>query len=218
MRWAACFILLLVLAIPASCTNLLVNGGFEQGDGGYNGKLKGVGKGWETICGGSHPEIYCIDKKVKRTGKCSQKMSCKGYNVRFTPEGDYCFSIEDGKEVRHPMGLKLGLQAIAQRTPDGVIQPGKKYSCGVWVKIAGLTEPWEWFRLGLYWLDSEGKFISEVREDAETGKANYGTHDWKKIEITATAPQNAAYAKVYLHHHFEHGIVWYDDTWLTALD
>ena len=32
---------------------------------------------------------------------------------------------------------------------------------------------------------------------------NVGTHDWKKIELTAAAPANAAQAKVSLHHHFE---------------
>lgn len=48
-----------------------------------------------------------------------------------------------------------------------------------------------------------------------TGKANCGSHDWKWVRFTAQAPPKAAFAKVYLHHHFEHGTVWYDDVWLT---
>lgn len=194
--------------------NLLTNAGFEDGDGGYDGKQKGLGKAWETICGGAHPEIYALDSTVFHSGKFSQRMTCENYNVRFASDGEFCFDTLTGQEARHPIGVRLGFQAIAQTTPDGAIKPGMKYSCGVWVKIKGLSEKWEWFRLSIYWLDSSHRFIGELREDADTHKNDYGTHDWKKIEITSTAPANTAYAKVYLHHHFEHGTIWYDDAWL----
>lgn len=199
------------LCSHAAGVNLIANGGFERGDGGIDGKQPGVGKGWEAVCGGSHPEIYALDSHVKHSGRYSQRMSCEGYNYRYLPKGGYCYHTESGKEIRHKCPTELGLQAIAQTTRKGAIQPGATYECSAWVKIEGLTESWEWFRLGIYWLDADGKFLSETREDREVSKNNYGTHDWKEIRIVARAPEKAAYAKVYLHHHFVHGTVWYDD-------
>lgn len=198
-------------AFSSKPENLIANGGFENGDGGYTGKQAGVGKGWEVLCGGSHPEIYSLDSKIKHSGKYSQKMTSEGYNCRFEGDSCYCFSIENDKETIHPVrNIKLGNQAIAQVSKAGGIKPGKSYRASVWVKIEGLTQSWEWFRLGIYWLDSDRKFIGEVRE-SDQNKNNYGAHDWKQVSLTAQAPEKAAYAKVYLHHHFEHGTVWYDD-------
>lgn len=204
-------------AFCAKVENLISNGGFENGDGGYTGKQFGVGKGWEVLCGGSHPEIYSLDSKVKHSGKYSQKMTSEGYHCRFEGEGCYCYSVENEQESIHPVrNIKLGNQAIAQVSKPGGIKPGRSYKASVWVKIDGLTQSWEWFRLGIYWLDSDHKFIGEVRESDEN-KKNYGSHDWKQISITAKAPEKAAYAKVYLHHHFEHGAVWYDDVELVEV-
>lgn len=200
--------------VTASPRNLIANGGFEDGGGGIDGRQAGVARFWETICGGPHPEIYALDSKIRRSGRFSQRMSSQGFNQRFTEDGAYCFHVEQGKEVRHPAGTQLGFQAIAQTTKEGAIRPGRTYDCSVWVKIDDLKESWEWFRLGIYWLDADRKFISEVREDHETSKRNYGTHDWKRIRVSAVAPANAAFAKVYLHHHFVHGTVWYDDVQL----
>lgn len=198
--------------------NLILDGGFENGDGGWNGKLPGVGRNWEVICGGPHPEVYSLDSTVKHSGQYSQRMGCENFNGRFTQNGVYCFHMQGGQEVKHPVpGLKLGNQAIAQATKTGTIKPGHTYTCSVCVKIDGLTAAWEWFRLGVYWLDANGKFISESRE-SNADKENTGTHDWKRIELSAVAPTNAAIAKVYLHHHFEHGIVWYDDVQLVESD
>lgn len=216
-------LVMLVLAVAAHCLgacgerpNLLFGGGFEGGDGSVCGKEKGIGRGWEAICGGPHPEIYALDSTVKHSGKYSQRMTCENYGYHRLEGGGYCYHTEDGREVRHPVdGVMLSLQAIAQTTRPGVIVPGREYSCGVWVKIDGLTSKWEWFRLCIYWLDADRKFISETREDEKSGKANYGTHDWRCVKLTAKAPERAAFAKVYLHHHFEHGVVWYDDAWLT---
>lgn len=209
-----------VLALSASpilrSPNLISNGGFESGDGGINGRQAGIGSGWEVICGGPHPEIYTLDSRVKHSGKHSQRMTCDGYNYRFLKEGGYCYHLANCAEVRHPCPTELGLQAIAQTTGKGVVRPGGTYECSAWVKIEGLTQSWEWFRIGIYWLDHSGKFIRESREDHETSRDNYGTHDWKKIRVRAAAPNNAAYAKVYLHHHFVHGTVWYDDVELRA--
>lgn len=205
------FIVVALIAASAACygaPNLITNGGFEGPDGGISGKLAGVGASWETICGGPHPEIYALDCCVKHSGEHSQRMTCAGYNYK-----GYCFDLRDGAEVRHPVPTELGLQAIAQTTKPGAIQPGREYGCSVWVKIDGLTDPWEWFRLGVYWLDANGHFLGETREDREADKLNYGTHDWKRVSLRATAPARAASAKVYLHHHFVHGTVWYDDVW-----
>lgn len=213
MRWILPILVFVGFSLCsyAAGVNLIANGGFERGDGGIDGKQPGVGKGWEAVCGGSHPEIYALDLHVKHSGRYSQRMSCEGYNYRYLPEGGYCYHTECGKEIRHKCPTELGLQAIAQTTRKGAIQPGATYECSAWVKIEGLTESWEWFRLGIYWLDADGKFLSETREDREVSKNNYGTHDWKEIRIVARAPEKAAYAKVYLHHHFVHGTVWYDD-------
>lgn len=216
-------LLLGVLALCCACTaskpvNLISNGGFENGDGGWNGKLVGIAKGWEDICGGPHPEIYALDSKVKHSGKYSQRMGCENFNQRFTQDGVYCFNMENGQEVKHPVeGLKLGNQAMAQSTKVGTITPGHTYTLSAWVKIDGLIQSWEWFRLGIYWLDDKGKFVAEAPKNLDD-KVNTGTHDWKKLELTATAPEKASVAKVYLHHHFEHGTVWYDDVQLVEVE
>ncbi len=213
----AAALLLVCLSSRSPCANLLTNGGFEAGDGGLDGTQPGIGRAWQGICGGPHPEIYALDTAIKHSGRYAQRMTCDGFNYRYTTDGGYCFHTRDGKEVKHPCPTELGLQAIAQTTRKGAIKPGGKYQCSAWVKIDGLIQSWEWFRLGIYWLDADGKFISESREDHETSKDNYGTHDWKQIRLTATAPPNAAFAKVYLHHHFVHGTVWYDDVSLLAI-
>lgn len=214
-------ILAIVLAISASAhsarSNLLRNGGFEDGDGGVNGSQAGIGKCWETICGGPHPEIYSLDSRARHSGGFSQRMTCSGFNYRFTPDGGYCFHMESGKEIKHPCPTELGLQAIAQTTGKGAIEPGANYECSAWVKIDGLTDKWEWFRLGIYWLDSDHKFLAETREDYEASKGNFGRHDWKLIRLISRAPADAAFAKVYLHHHFVHGTVWYDDVSLVRM-
>lgn len=196
--------------------NLLVNGGFEGKDGGWNGRQKGVGAGWETICGGSHPEIFALDKRVRHSGKQAQRMTCAGYNYRWVEGGGYCFDLADGIERKHPAPTELGNQAIAQMTPAGAVLPGRKYLAKAWVKIEGLSEKWEWFRLGVYWLDASGRFISETREP-ESDKPNVGSHDWKLVGAASVAPPGASAAKVYLHHHFTHGTVWYDDVSLTDI-
>lgn len=167
-----------------------------------------MGRGWETVCGGAHPEIYALDRRVKHSGRFSQRMTCQGYHYRWEKGGGYCYGVDSGREVRHPVPTQLGLQAIAQTTARGAIKPGKTYICTAWVKIQGLTQSWEWFRLGVYWLGANGRFISEVREDHDADKGNYGTQDWKQVHV---APPNAAFAKVYLHHHFVDGTVWFDD-------
>ncbi len=213
MRWILPILVFVNFSFGSYATlvNLIENGDFEQGDGGIDGKQLGVGKSWEVVCGGSHPEIYTLDSNVKHSGRYSQRMSCEEYNYRYLPESGYCYHTESGKEVRHKCPTELGLQAIAQTTRKGTIQPGATYECSAWVKIEGLNQSWEWFRLSIYWLDAEGKFLGETREGLESSKNNYGTHDWKLIRIVARAPEKVAYAKVYLHHHFVHGTVWYDD-------
>lgn len=190
--------------------NLLTNGGFED-----SGKRQnGVAAGWETLCGGPHPEIYALDTVVRHSGRQSQRMGSVGYNYRWVESGGYCFDKADGREHKHPVPLEIGNQALAQTTKPGAIKPGHTYKARVWVKIQGLTEKWEWFRLGIYWLDGNGQFISEVREP-DADKPNVGSHDWKAVEAVGKAPERAAAAKVYLHHHFTHGTVWYDDVSLT---
>lgn len=213
---ALAILALLLASRSAAAPNLLLSGGFEEGDGGYNGLQPGVGVRWETVCGGAHPELYCLDSAVRHSGQFSQRMTCYGYNYRWTGDGGYCFSIARGAEVRHPAPTELGMQAIAQTTVAGAIVPGRRYRASVWARIQGLSEPWEWFRLCIYWLDAGGRFLSETRE-GDSSRANYGSHDWKQVFAEGQAPEGAAFAKVYLHHHFVHGTVWYDDAALTEL-
>mgnify|MGYP002683017736 CR=1 FL=1 len=102
------------------------------------------------------------------------------------------------------------------KTAPGLIRPGARYRASVWVRIRGLTDAWEWFRLGIYWLDSQGQFVSETREP-ETDRPNFGSHGWKQVFAEGDAPPEAAFAKVYLHHHFVHGTVWFDDASLAEI-
>ncbi len=208
---------LLLSAVPSGAqrpANLLLNGGFEWGDGGITGQQSGVGRAWETICGGSHPEIYSLDASVRHSGRFSQRMGSTGYHERWTDSGVYCFQpLQDENEARHPAPVSLGLQALAQTTRPGLISPGRTYECSAWVRIADVKDSWEWFRLGVYWLDDAGMFISESRQPEDPDGT--GTHDWKQVKVTAAAPPRAAFAKVYLHHHFVSGEVWFDDVRLT---
>ncbi len=196
--------------------NLLVSGGFEDGDGGWDGSQPGVGIRWETVCGGEHSEIYCLDSAFRHSGLFSQRMTCHGYHYRWIEGGGYCFSVDGAGEKRHPAPTELGLQAIAQTTAPGLIRPGARYRASVWVRIRGLTDAWEWFRLGIYWLDSQGQFVSETREP-ETDRPNFGSHGWKQVFAEGDAPPEAAFAKVYIHHHFVHGTVWFDDASLAEI-
>jgi hypothetical protein len=193
--------------------NMVRNPGFEEaGWGGPKKDQRGVGLRWETVCGGPHPEIYSLDRAVAHSGRRSQTMACEGYNCDFGADPARCYHLDamSRERILHPVsGIALGNQCIAQ-VVEGEIEPGCEYQLSAWVKIEGLTAPWEWFRLGIYWLDSDGEFIGEAREP-ETDKPNYGTHDWKLLTARGVAPSGAARAKVYLHHHFEHGTVWYDD-------
>lgn len=201
-----------LMAVPAQADcpgNLLSNPGFEGGDGGWNGLQEGVGKGWETICGGSHPEMFQLDPLVRHSGRFSQKMRSDGYHFHWLQEGSYCYEIQNGEELRHPHGVELAMQALAQTTEAGSIKGGETYRLSAWVRISGLPLSWEWFRLGIYWLDSERRFLSESRQPHDP--QGFGSHDWREISFEAQAPPSAAFAKVYLHHHFAHGIVWYDD-------
>ena len=200
--------------LAAAPRNLLSNPGFELGDGGGpRGDQRGVGKRWEAICGGPHPEIFAIDSEVKHSGKRSQRMTCVGYN--YDLEGKRCFNPDSARQrVYHPVpGIGMANQALAQTTPRGAVKPGRTYRLSAWVKIGGLTAKWEWFRLGIYWLDGDRKFISEAREP-ESDIPNVGSHDWRLLSAEGVAPPGTAYAKAYLHHHFEHGTVWYDDVTL----
>jgi len=182
--------------------NMLRNPGFEGGDQG------GVGASWETICGGPHPEIYGVTDLASHSGRRSQRMSCEGYNC--DPAGCFHYDPKTGGKVFHPApGVALRDQAVAQIV-EATITPGEEYQLSAWVKIQRLMAHWEWFRLSIHWLDKEGKLIGESRESDED-KGNIDRHDWKLIAARGVAPNGAAKAKVWLHHHFEHGVVWYDN-------
>ena len=185
--------------------NLVVNGSFEEGEGAQGG---GVGAFWETVCGGPHAEIYSLDEEVRRAGDYSQRMDSDGY--RFDEGAAKCYHVDDtGRPVHHPIeGTRLGNQAIAQTLAPGAVFPGRIYRLSVYVRAEDVTEDWEWFRVGVYWLDARGEFISESRQSREQGWT--GTHRWRKIEMDVQAPARADTAKIYLHHHFEHGTVWFD--------
>jgi hypothetical protein len=193
--------------------NMVKNASFEaKGFGGPNGDQVGVGFGWETVCGGAHPEIYDVTALSWHSGRRSQMMTSEGYNIDFVQDPPVCFELDkkSGEKIYHKVpGIKLGNQAIAQIIEQPVI-PGEEYQFSAWVKIQRLMAHWEWFRLSIYWLDKDGNFIGESRE-SEENKKNIDRHDWKLITCRGVAPAGAVKAKVYLHHHFEHGVVWYDD-------
>jgi len=193
--------------------NMAKNAGFEmKGLGGPSENQLGVGSHWETVCGGSHPEIYDVTALSWHSGRHSQMMTSEGYNIDFSKNPPACFEVspKTGEKIYHKVPrIKLGNQAIAQVIEQPVI-PGEEYQLSAWVKIQRLMAHWEWFRLGIYWLDKDGNFIGESRESDED-KKNIDRHDWKLITCRGVAPAGAAKAKVYLHHHFEHGVVWYDD-------
>jgi hypothetical protein len=217
---ATAFVFLILIANAccqtAPSAELLVCGGFEHGDGGWDGSQPGVGIRWETVCGGEHSEIYCLDSAFKHSGFFSQRMTCEGFRYHWLEGGGYCYSVDGASEKKHPAPAELGMQAIAQTTAPGLIRPGRRYRASVWVRIEGLTETWEWFRLGIYWLDSAGGFLQETREP-DTDRGNHGSHEWRQVVAEGDAPPGAAFAKVYLHHHFVHGTVWFDDASLTQL-
>lgn len=201
--------------------NLLLNPSFEEeGAGGPGGDQTGVGRFWETVCGGPHPEIYSIDRTVAHSGRCSQRMSSDApynYEMRASLPERHCYHMEGGERRRHPVPTPLGNQAIAQCTPPGSVEPGRRYRASVWVKTRGLSEEWEWFRLSFYWLDAEGRFLGEVRQEKPEGPMP-PTADWHLVDCEGVAPEGASCAKVYLHHHFVHGTVWFDDVWFGPAD
>jgi len=196
---------------------LLRNGSFEEGGGpgapepGREGAMwvdrAGVAAHWETVCGGPHPEIYSLDQRVRKAGKRSQRMESASY--LFDESAGACYHMDGGMRVHHPVeGVRLGSQALAQTLPRGSVFPGRVYRVTAYVRADGVTDEWGWFRVGVYWLDAEGEFISEARQPREMGWT--GTHRWRRIEFDVQAPARVDTAKMYLHHHFERGTVWFD--------
>ncbi|HUV04862.1 MAG TPA: carboxypeptidase regulatory-like domain-containing protein [Armatimonadota bacterium] len=190
--------------------NMVRNPGFEEGD------QCGVGASWETTCGGPHPEIYDVTDLASHSGERSQRMSCEGYNFDTRA---ICFHDDPktGEKVFHPAhGIALRSQAISQ-VIEGPITPGEEYRLSAWVRIQRLVAHWEWLRLSVQWLDENGKLIGESRESDED-RANIDRHDWKLITARGVAPKGTAKARIWLHHHFEHGVVWYDDVCFAKIE
>lgn len=208
--------------------NLVRNGAFEDSEGGGPGSnQRGIGRYWEVICGGEHPEIYSLDKEIYHSGGTSQRMSCEGYLIDWST-GENCYSLgENGERIFHPVGMRLGSQAVAQMTDVSSIEPGKIYELTAWVKSDGLHVSWQWLRLELYWMSNSGKVVRVVSQE-NTG--HEPTHDWKLIKIRAVAPEKPKTvsemkgwtppqrAKIYLHHHFEQGTIWFDNVCLVQVD
>ncbi len=138
-----------------------------------------------------------------------------GYNFRHQDGGGYCFQETGRGEVRHPVPTELGLQALCQTTRPGLVRAGCLYELSARVRIEGVQGRWEWFRLGICWLDAGGRFLSEARQPEDPD--GHGAHDWRLLRVVARAPEGAAFAKVYLHHHFVTGTVWFDDVRLVRL-
>jgi len=201
--------------------NLVANPSFEEpGWGGPSGDEVGVGSAWETVCGGPHPEVYSIDEAAFRSGLRSQRMrSDLPYNYdSYAPvSGRFCYHLDDeGVAHKHPRATALGNQAISQSTSPGSVIPGRRYRAGAWVKTRGLAEDWEWLRLGFSWLDEGGSSLGEVRQD-EPGTPLLPVSDWHLVTCEGVAPEGALASKVYLHHHFVHGTVWFDDVYFVEL-
>jgi len=201
--------------------NMLENPSFEEpGRGGAEENQAGVGRAWETVCGGPHPEVYCIDETCAHSGLRSQKMRSDApynYDISAPLSGRFCYDVdEDGGAHRHPRVASLGGQAIAQATPRGSVAPGVRYRAGVWVKAKGLLDDWEWLRLGFCWLDAGGNVLAEVRQE-KPARGVLPTAGWHLVTCEGVAPEGASSARVYLHHGFVNGTVWFDDAYFVAV-
>ncbi len=167
--------------------NLLVNGHFEIET---PGRFEGVGWGWEINRGDAAPKVHAVDEKVFHTGRFAQR-------------------------IAHPPDWSN--YAIQQFTPEapGLIVPGKRYVLSGYVKSEGIRNPAGWYTLGLWAARIHGTPIGEpLKNDRilnDEGKPLLN-HDWRRIEITGTAPPGASRGIVILSGHWdEAGTVWYDD-------
>lgn len=110
---------------PTGAPNLIVNGGFEEGE---SAVYPGVGRGWETNDGQAHPEICSLDRTIRRSGRRSQKLAAHGEWDRG---------------------------AVRQVTPYGSVQPGHTYRVTAWIRAEEVENPAGWYLLGLWWFSND---------------------------------------------------------------
>jgi len=162
----------------------LKNPGLDE-PGGPDGANPTVAAGWQNTDGKPHPGWYGIDRKVKRSGAGSQRMS-------------YIPGLSD------PWGT------IWQFTPAGSAKPGHLYEASVWCRTQGIKGPskkWGGLRLAVRFFDKKGRCLSEARAPLDWNE----DHNWRPVGVRSAAPEGAWRIQIVLFLHTEAGTIWYDD-------
>jgi hypothetical protein len=84
------------------------------------------------------------------------------------------------------------------------LQAGQQYQGSVWAEGAALTGATV---MAVAWFDTGSHFLSE----ADSRPVASGTTPWTQLSVIATAPANAANARIYLKSADNTGTVWFDD-------
>jgi hypothetical protein len=83
--------------------------------------------------------------------------------------------------------------------------PGQNYELSMWVKTQAITHG---VSLNISWHDASGRYLSWM---SSIGGKVTGTHDWRQLRGTVTAPSNAARAIVQIRVESTSGSAWVDD-------
>jgi len=83
------------------------------------------------------------------------------------------------------------------------------------VRSEGNDNPASWYVIGIWWMHDDVRVSGE--SEVKNPEQETTIYDWRLIEFEAVAPVDANRAAVFLTAHY-HGIVWYDDIVLCALE
>lgn len=89
-------------------------------------------------------------------------------------------------------------------SPIKTIAPGNEYRAAVWSRGEKMTGH---ARLALAWFDAKGTYLSS----STSPELRAGTTDWKLLQVSALAPEEAAYVEIHLGSSGNEGTVWFDD-------
>ncbi len=104
---------------PDEGPNLLLNGGFEEGEGAY----PGVGLHWETNDAGAHPDNDALDTAVAYAGAASQRITIDGaWDEGMIRQVTAYGSVSGGHVYR--------LRAMVRT--EGMENPAAWYVLGLW--------------------------------------------------------------------------------------